>query len=336
MRKVFAYDLSGNFKREYDGITVAADSMGFDESSIRKAAKREGRSGNFYWSFIIHNNILNDRKYKDSHCTGNSKPCTTKKLPKILIIDIETAPMKAYVWQLWKQDIYIDQIISDWFILSWSAKWLFSDSVMSERLTGDEARSENDERIIRKLWNVLDEADILVAHNGNAFDIPKINTRFLKNGLGPTSYYQQIDTCSIAKKQFGFSSNKLDFLARQFGIGAKHDTDFSLWVSCVNGDDEALRYMETYNRQDVVLLEEVYLKLRPWVKYHPNLALYMDSDNEVCPNCGSEDVRQDGKFYYTPTGKYPTYVCKCGARSRGRKTVYNKEKGKNLITSINK
>lgn len=256
------------------------------------------------------------------------------KLPNILILDIETAPIKAYVWSLWKQNVYIDQIISNWFMLTWSAKWLYSTDVMSDAITPEEVLVENDSRITYSLLELLNKADVVIAHNGMSFDIPKINARAIINGFAPPSPYQQIDTLQIARKQFGFSSNKLDALATIFGMPGKIKTEFKLWVDCVNGVQEAITQMETYNRQDVVVLEEVYLKLRPWTKGHINLGLYMDSDVPVCPNCGSKHIHEDGNFYYTPAGRYKTFRCECGAISRGRKNQVTTEERKNITISI--
>ena len=161
-----------------------------------------------------------------------------KKIKKanILIFDIETAPLKAYVWHRWNQNIYLDQTISEWFMICWSAKWLGSEEVFSECLTPDEIREEIDSRIVKKLWSLIDQADIVIAHNGKRFDVPKINSRFIMANLPPTSSYIQIDTKEVAAKQFGFSSNKLDALAGYFNIEHKDDTDFELWVNCMNGD----------------------------------------------------------------------------------------------------
>ena len=243
------------------------------------------------------------------------------QMPRILVLDIETAPIKAYVWRLWKQDVYIDQIISDWFCLSWSAKFLDSDEVLSARLYGEEVLDECDFRIIKQLWNLLDEADIVIAHNGNSFDIPKIKARFAINGLPPTSFYQQIDTKVIAAKEFGFTSNKLDFLAQSFGLSKKLHTEFDLWARCMKGEDEALIEMETYNRHDVEVLESVYYKLRPYIKNHPNVTLYDDDAADRCPTCGGKHLTPN-KFYFTSVGKFQVYKCEdCEALSRSRKCI---------------
>lgn len=243
-----------------------------------------------------------------------------KKFPKILIFDTETAPMRAYVWRRWKETISLDQTISEWFMLAWSAKWLYDGQVMGDRLTGEEALREDDSRIMRSLRNLIDEADIVIAHNGEKADVPWMNTRFILNGLNPPKPYVLIDTLKVVKKQFGFSSNKLDALAGYFGFEHKMDTNFDLWKRCSEGDDEALEYMGEYNKKDTAILEEVYLRLRPWIKGHPNIGNYLEGSEPVCSQCGSDDLEEiEGQFYYTSVSKYKLYRCqKCGAVVRGR------------------
>lgn len=258
--------------------------------------------------------------------------------PKILVLDIETAPMAAWVWGRWKQNIYLEQTMSEWFMISWAAKWLLSADVVSDKLTPSEILAEEDKRIIKSLWYYVDTADIIITHNGNDFDLPRINSRFIVNGFPPPSPFKSIDTKIISARQFGFSSNKLDALAGYFGFDAKLQTEFDLWKRCMKGDAEALKYMDIYCKHDVVLLEEIYLKLRPWMKSHPNLGLYLNDAKNVCSACGSESIKLiPDKYFYTQVTKYPLYRCSsCTAISRGRKTVMDKEVNKKLITSIPK
>lgn len=258
------------------------------------------------------------------------------KVPKILIFDIETAPLRAYVWSRWKQNIFLEQTIAEWFCICWSAKWLYANETMVDVLTPEEIINEDDSRIMEKLWHLFDEADIIIAHNGIRFDIAKCNSRFILLGFPPPSTYQVIDTKVVTAKQFGFSSNKLDALAGYFGIEHKMDTDFDLWVRCLKGDAEALQYMATYNIKDTEILEEVYLKLRPWIKNHPNVGMYLDSKEPICSSCGSHTLESTGKYYYTQTAKYELFRCECGALSRGRVNLLNKDVRKNLITRIPK
>ena len=253
------------------------------------------------------------RLYKQSLTEG-------QKSIKVLIFDIETAPMKAYVWKRWKENISLDQTISEWFCVAWSAKWLYSDEVMGAVLTPEEVKNEDDSRIMCELWNLMNEATIVVSHNGDNFDIPRINSRFIINDFPPYTPVFSVDTCKVAKRQFGFSSNKLDALAGYFGIQHKLDTNFDLWKKCMEGDKESLEYMLEYNKKDVEILEDVYIKMRPYIKGHPNINLLMAEEGEYCSCCGSKNIVElHNKFYYTQVGKYKLYRCQhCGAISRGR------------------
>lgn len=260
------------------------------------------------------------------------KKKASSRMPKILILDIETAPLKAFIFNLWKQNITIDKIISDWFCICWSAKWLMKPEIMWDCVNPNEAINEDDSRILGHLRELLNEADIVVTHNGDRFDLPKINTRLLLNGFTAPTPYQSIDTCRIVKNQFSFASNKLDFLATKFNLPNKLETNFELWVKCVEGDEYALKEMVKYNQYDVELLENVYLRLRPWIKNHPNLGLYMEAMEKVCPNCGSTHLTLES-HYYTNTNKYEVYRCKCGALSRVRTPITTKETRDNLLNN---
>ena len=247
--------------------------------------------------------------------------------PKILVLDLETAPMKAYVWRRWKENISLEQTISEWFMLAWSAKWLYSPDIYGEVLTPEEVRNEDDSRITMSLYALVNKADIIVAHNGKHADIPWMNSRFILNNLQPPKPFIVIDTLEIARKQFGFSSNKLDALAGYFNINHKLHTDFQLWKNCMEGIQQSLDYMLEYNKMDVKILEEVYLKLAPWIKGGPNMNVLLNSEVPVCANCGSEALELiHNQYYYTSVGKYVLYRCKdCGAISRSRFSVASKK-----------
>lgn len=241
---------------------------------------------------------------------------------RILIFDIETAPLRAYVWGLWKQNINHDHILTDWFMLTWSAKWLFDDEVMNDKLTVEEAVNENDKRITKSLFALMNEADIVVAHNGDKFDLRRINTRFIINGLGRPSSYHSIDTLKHARKRFSISSNRLDYLGQFFGLGRKVETGgFKLWDRCMRGDKSALQEMSLYNDQDVLLLEDVYLHLRPYIQPHPNVGLYINDNVSRCPTCASDKISEVSE-YMTTVNIYPEYKCvDCGSHFRGRKAI---------------
>lgn len=260
--------------------------------------------------------------------TNNSTPINTNKTPKILMFDVETAPLRAFVWRRWKQNIALDATISEWFMICWSAKWLYSDEVISDVLTPIEAINEDDSRIVQHLWDLINEADIICAYNGRHADVKWMNTRFIVHELKPPKPYFLIDPCAVARKYFGFSSNKLDALAGYFGIPHKFDTDFQLWKDCLDGNKEALIRMNEYCSQDVRILQDLYVRMRPWIKNHPNVANILECDTSHCSYCSSKNIEliQD-QYYYTNVGKYPLYRCKdCGGVSRGRHNLNKEDK----------
>jgi len=257
---------------------------------------------------------------------------------KVLILDIETAPIRAYVWSIWNVNIGVNQIQSDWFCLTWAAKWLFEDKVYSARLKPEEVKAENDKRIIQGIWRLINEADIVIAHNGEKFDIPKINTRFVINGLEPPLPYQQIDTLKHIRRQFGFTSNKLDYVNKLLNLERKKETNFELWENCMKGNANALREMEEYNVQDVRILEETYLLIRAWIKPHPNMGLFiLDEKEERCPSCGSAELKDMGKLYFTTANTYELRKCgNCGAASRKRLSEVKINQKRHLLLSTAK
>ena len=216
---------------------------------------------------------------------------------KIVLLDIETAPNLGWVWGKYDQNVIAFE--EHWYMLSFAAKVLGEDVSFVRGLCDyDDYRSDlrNDFHLVSDLWAVLDGADIVVAHNGDAFDIKRSNARFIAHSFPPPSPYKTIDTLKIARKHFKFESNKLNDLGQYLEVGEKiPHVGFKLWRACMAGDLEAWEKMKEYNVQDLVLLEEVYLKLRPWAVSHPNLNLYGDrTDPLKCPNCGSDHVQRRG------------------------------------------
>lgn len=281
---------------------------------------------------IVRSRMKYGTDYSPKDVASNQR----KQLPKILVFDIETTPSISFTWRRFKENISLDQVIQDPIMITWSAKWLYDTAILSDKITPEEMINFDDKRITESLWKLLDEADMSVAHYGDFFDTPFLNSRAVINGLTPYSTVTTIDTKSIASRNFRFPSNKLDALGQYFNLGQKIKTDFNLWRRCVMGEQTAIDEMSTYNDQDVVLLEEVYLKLRPWTKAHPNVALYIDSTTPMCSHCGSENVAKIDKPYYTQSNKYDVYRCQCGALSRGRRSITDIDKRDSLLISTGK
>lgn len=245
---------------------------------------------------------------------------------------METAPLLASVWELFDQNVGLEQIKADWHLLSYAAKWLGSKDV----IYADQSKAkdiEDDRVLLKQLRALLDEADMVCGHNVRNFDLKKINARLVLHGFNPPSPYKIIDTLEIAKRHFKFSSNKLAFLSQHLCKAKKLDhkkfPGFMLWKECLAGNKEAWAEMKRYNIQDVISLEELYIRLRSWDSQHPNHGLYMK--DSVCPKCGSDKVERRG-FSYTGVGKYQRWQCRgCGGWSRGATLVSNKEERQAML-----
>lgn len=205
--------------------------------------------------------------------------------PKILIYDIENAPNQVTTWGKYDQTALWVEDYS--YMLTFAWKWLGDKETQVRSLpdyTGYKPGKPNDKKLVKELWNLLNEADYVIAHNGDSFDQKVAQARFIANGLPPVDMPVQIDTKKMAKQQFRFFSNSLDDLGDFLGLGRKESTGgYSLWRDCMEGKDEAWKKMCDYNIQDVELLEAVYLKLRPWAKTKLNYALTRPGK---CPKCG--------------------------------------------------
>lgn len=257
-------------------------------------------------------------------------------LPKILVFDIETAPMESYHWGLWKQNIGLNMILQDWTVLSWAAKWVGKNEVFYEDVSSQKDLRD-DKKILQGIWKLLDEADIVVTQNGRAFDVKKLNARFVQHGMKPPTSYKNYDTMLMAKKYFNFTSNKLEYMTDKLCTKykkLKHAkfAGMSLWTEFMKKNPEAIAEMEEYNRYDVLSLEELFFKILPWDNQIDFNTYSNNCEMHVC-TCGSIDHKKKG-FHYTRTGKYQRYVCKnCGKESRDRKNLLSKEKRNKTIRS---
>lgn len=243
--------------------------------------------------------------------------------PNVLFLDIETSPILGYTWRAYDDNVL--KILEPSRVICVAWKWTGEDVVTCQALPdykGYRPGSLDDKRLVKDVWDALDQADVIVAHNGDSFDIKKLNARFIVNGLTAPSTYKTVDTCKVAKKYFRFDKNNLDELGKLFGEGEKINTGgFDLWAKCMDGDPEAWERMKAYNIQDVLLLEKVYLRLRPFIEKHPNLNVIVNPDGTTdiakCPVCLSVNLQRRG-FATTQTGSKQRYQCKdCGSWSSG-------------------
>lgn len=243
---------------------------------------------------------------------------------KILLIDIETSPNLAHVWGLFKQTVSLNQLMESGAVISFAAKWVGQKEVFFfsdfDKESGELTQEKHDEMILAA-WELMDTADAIVHYNGSNFDMPILKGEFLKAELGPPAPWKDIDLCQVVKKQFRFTSAKLQYVLTHLGIGSKvSHTGHQLWVDCLKGDPKAWKLMEKYNRGDVIPMEQLYKRLLPWIKAHPNVNLYQGSI-DMCTNCGSSNLVKRG-FAYTAMSTFQRLRCTdCGTWLRSNKRI---------------
>jgi hypothetical protein len=255
-----------------------------------------------------------------------------KSGPRILFLDLETKPLISYTWGIWDQNIGLNQIKEDWSILSFAAKWrgdkkvIYSDNRKSKDLM-------NDKKLMQELWELLDEADIIVTQNGKSFDEKKFNARFAFHGIRKPSSYKHYDTKRLCKKYFSLTSYSLAYLCEYFKLKHKKLTHakfpgMELWKECIKGNNKAWEEMREYNIHDILTLEDLFNIIEPW-EPSINYNIYTDDLIYRC-SCGSEKFDHTG-YHYTKFKKVKKYNCtSCGKETLGNENLLSKVKRESL------
>jgi hypothetical protein len=260
---------------------------------------------------------------------------------KIVVLDIETMPVLAQVWDIWDQNVGLNQIVKDWAILAFAYKELNAPSNEVVYMDNRGAKDlENDSKLLKALWKVMDEADVIIGQNSKAFDVKKINTRFAMNGMKPPSSFKQADTCLMAKKHFAFTSNKLEYLSDKLNTKYKKSSHkkfpgHTLWSQCIKGNKEAWNAMKAYNIFDVLATEELFNKLKAW-ENPINYDLYTaEGAPNVC-SCGNKRFLKNG-YFYSSQGKFQRYKCsECNSETRDKVNLLSKIKKASLKLRVNR
>lgn len=245
--------------------------------------------------------------------------------PRILLWDIETLPNIVATFQLfdkYNSMINPDNLIRERIIVCAAWQWLGEKEIHAVSLLDDPKRFAKDNLddtfVVNKLAEILRQADAVVHHNGNAFDLKWTETRMLAHGLDPLPPMHHLDTLATAKKRFYFNSNRLDYLGKFLKVGQKKETEKGLWIRALKGEKAAIKSMVEYNKGDITLLRNVFLKLRPYMDNYISLHAFGHNPH-ACPRCGSLKVKSEG-IHHAPTQDYPKYQCgKCGGWYRSYK-----------------
>lgn len=233
-------------------------------------------------------------------------------MAKILTLDIENAPADVRTFKFFNTNISLSQIQRPSYVLGVGWKWLGGEAADFYGL-----HEMDVEQMRHEVWLLLDEADIVVTYNGNAFDLKKLNWEFEKSNMPEYSPVQSVDLYRTAKRLFLPDSRKLDFIASELGLGSKLPTSFDLWNQVMDGDADAWERMAEYCKQDVELTEALYLRWRGKIPGHPTMSLYDEArGTHFCPQCGADALKPRG-YSYTAISAFQRYRCSaCGKWSR--------------------
>lgn len=302
--------------------------------SSRKIAKILGIGKSTVNDYFYKKNALGGEtlKYKS---TGGVNPKPTKPVSscRMLFLDIETSFLVTNGWGLFNQYFSLEQLERDWTIISISWKWLEDDKASYIDITDDpECGVGSEDAILNKLWELLHEANVVVAHNGRKFDLKKIRARMIAKGFLPYSPVRVVDTLEISKNEFAFTSNKLAYLTKLLCKGYVKDghekfPGFVLWKEFLSNNPLAQKEMREYNMIDVLSLQELYGIMAPWSSKLPQFEVYEDSLDM--------SVWEEDGFCYTNLGKYKQYRnSETGQWRRGRINLLSKEKRESLLANI--
>lgn len=238
---------------------------------------------------------------------------------KILLYDLEVSRQIVEGYGN-KWEFKVVKTLRHQFMMSYAYKWLGEKHIHFRHMHGYDSMKD----FVESLRDLEDKADITIAHNLRRFDDKMGNRFYIEHGIDPPSPYKMIDTLQVARSVAKFPGNSLNDLAEFLDVGKKEkityadiETDF-----IENPTWGVIKKMEKYNKKDVELLEGIYLKLRPFMKNHPNVAIYGNS--EGCPKCGSTDRDYLHSPVRTNTMTYRSLRCR-SCHTTYRERVADKE-----------
>lgn len=255
---------------------------------------------------------------------------------KCLILDIETSPLVSYTWGLFDQNIGLNQVKDDWYILAWAAKWLNDSSSKTMYMDSSKKQNiKNDKELVKGLAALINEADVVITQNGDSFDIKKLNARAAINRLPPIKPVRSVDILKEGRKVFKFTSHKLEYITSVLNdkykkLKHKEYPGFELWVAILKNDKKAWQVMKKYCTHDVLATEEAFQKMRPWIKTG-NITKENSDGNGFSCKCGSNKVQRRG-YSRTLAGKYERYQCQeCGKWLKASVNIFSKEQKQNIL-----
>lgn len=270
---------------------------------IQRVSRNRETRGTYKKQFIIYYLNYNVPLFKTKRMSKKTSVNSPRK-PVVCFLDIETSLAIVGTFSLYPESINHENIIQDWYIMSAAWKFQGSKKVYSTSVNDFKQKSPDDDYgVVRTLREALEGVDIVCTHNGDKFDMKKITARLIVHSLPPLPPLISIDTLKAIKKVANFTSHRLDFLGKKLvGEGKLHNSP-GLWMRCLKGEKKAIDELVAYNRVDVIRLEQVYDRIRPYMKNPPNFSAQLGytKDEHNCKSCGSHNVKLNG-IRFTASG----------------------------------
>lgn len=243
--------------------------------------------------------------------------------PKILFYDIETSPLKAWVWSCGKQVIrhgQLDKNYCRWGIICVTYCW--NDGKPAQSI--DWGYGEQDSgAVVKEFDNIIKQADWTIGKNSDLFDTRMINAVRMFAGLpGMPEWTKYKDDLEVQmRRYFRLPSQSLDYISGQLGYGGKIKMEMQDWIDICEknkGGEKALAKMIKYGKKDVVDTRALWNRLSEHFEPKFNMATYLNA-KLVCKysDCGSSELRKDGVRIGAKT-RYQEYRCKKCKRYAGR------------------
>lgn len=248
------------------------------------------------------------------------------KQRRVIALDIETFPLEVYVWGIRDQHIAVNQIKEDWSVASWAAKWFGDDPAkIVYKDTSQQKDVRDDRRILKPLWNLLNEAEIVISQNGKKFDSRRLNARLIMHGMKPPAPYKHLDTYEILSRVADLTSNKLEYYTAKLcphfkKLQHKNFPGMTLWTECLKKNPKAWAEMREYNIHDVLSTEDLLDTVKAWVpEYMPKIFAVTDTARE-CGTCGHVGQMIEGPERLAASYRYKQHRCpKCGSWQKGER-----------------
>lgn len=275
------------------------------------------------------------------------------KKPNVLMFDIESLPLKAFIWQPGKQYVGHSNLLPShemWDLICIQYCW--NDGSPVKLLRYD--KHGGTKGMIEKFDKLIEEADICIGKNSDRFDVKMLNSLRMHNGLpGNPSWHQYTDDLEKQmRKHFRLPSQSLDYISRLCGVGGKVSMEMKDWINISNYREltklskdlgtkelnvvsnhlyhekpslirkvgkEALEKMCMYGAKDTEDTRILWNHLSEHFQPKFNHAKF-DGNSEACVSCGSQDIRKNGTRMSGKT-KYQSFYCNSHGGYAGRAAI---------------